>query len=374
VESVLLDLPLPVVYLAEEPNGRELVVDGQQRLTALLTFLEDKWPLAGLRLHSGLNGKYFRDLDRLTRLKLRRASLRVTTILKDSDNELKFEIFERLNTGSVALNDQELRNCIYRGGYNVLLRKMAADTDFMALLGLTEPERRMRDVELVLRFAAFFHAENFAYQAPLRTFLSEEMARYQHIDHSDAVHLWHAFRNSVQLVRDMLGPQALRRFRRGGPADPNGAWEDRFNAALYEVLMCGFTLYPRHQSQPHLATLREALLWLMTEDEEFIAALEGATSAPWAVEARFGKWLEVMKTVVGTGRPTSSVRARKQEILSQQNECFICGQPVAALDDATIIGLSRFLPEEYELSQQLRLAHRFCKWHQVRLVRGAGNG
>ena len=72
------------------------------------------------------------------------------------------------------------------------------DRDSLALLGITQPERRMRDVELVLRFAAFYHAENFAYRAPMRTFLSEEMARFQHINSADAVTLYHAFRDSVR--------------------------------------------------------------------------------------------------------------------------------------------------------------------------------
>jgi hypothetical protein len=375
IESVLLDLPLPIIFLAEEAGGRESVVDGQQRLTALFTFLDGKWALSSLELHPELNGVHFADLPRQLRLKIRRAPIRVTTILKESDEELKFEIFERLNTGSVALNDQELRNCIYRGGYNNLLKKMAADGDFLYLLGLTQPERRMRDVELVLRFAAFYHAGDSAYRAPMRRFLNEEMAHFRHITNEEAVEMYHAFRDAVQTLREMMGQQAGRRFRRGHEQDPNGAWEARrFNAALFDVLLGGFTRYPRREAQPHLGTLREALLWLLTEDEEFIASCEASTSSKRMVSTRFDKWLGVLRQVVGESRRPSSVRRHKEEILRRTQECCICGQDIKQLDDAAILGLDRFLPDESELAQELRLAHRFCKWNQVRQVRGAGGG
>ncbi len=370
IESVLLDLPLPLVYLAEAADGRESVVDGQQRLTAIFTFMDNKWPLAGLTFYHALNGLYFHQLDNLTRRNLRRAALRVTTILEDSDEEIKFEIFERLNTGSVALNDQEMRNCIYRGGYNNLLKKMAADTDFMALLGLSQPERRMRDVELVLRFAAFYQAGPDSYHAPLRHFLNQEMARRRDIDNRQAVTLFHAFRDAVQLVRDMLGPHAFRRFRRGNDGDPNGTWAtDRFNAALYDILLNGFTRYPRKQMQPHLDTLREALLWLMCDDEEFSSSIEQSTGSEQMVRTRFAKWLGVLENVVGPGRPPSTARWHKHEILQRQPACVLCGNQIKLLDDVAIIGLNRYLPEETELSQDLRLAHRFCKWQHVRHLR-----
>ena len=83
--------------------------------------------------------------------------LKVVVIEKDSHPEVKFEVFERLNTGAVKLNDQELRNCIYRGRYNELLKRLSQNKDFLFLFGLKEPDKRMRDRELILRFFAFYH-------------------------------------------------------------------------------------------------------------------------------------------------------------------------------------------------------------------------
>ncbi len=147
IESVFLDVPLPAIYLAEEVDGSESVIDGQQRLTSFFTFLDGT--LNGLDELRHLNGKRFGDLDKPLQAKIRKASIRAITIRKESHEDLKFEIFERLNSGSVALNDQELRNCIYRGNYNTLLRELANDPDFMFILGIQRPEKRMRDIELV---------------------------------------------------------------------------------------------------------------------------------------------------------------------------------------------------------------------------------
>src|SRR6266571_1410730 len=172
IESLMLDVPLPIVYLAEEPNGEESVIDGQQRLTSFFDFIDGQFPLHGLTALTDLNGTKYGDLDREFQGKIRKSSIRTITLQKESDPELKFEIFERLNTGSVALNDQELRNCVFRGPYNNLLREVAQEPDFMHLLGLTRPERRMRDVELALRFASFYHASYLNYRPSMKAFLN----------------------------------------------------------------------------------------------------------------------------------------------------------------------------------------------------------
>jgi hypothetical protein len=244
VESLLLDVPLPVIYLAEDDDGREAVIDGQQRLTSLIQFLDGKYALTGLRVRADLNGRRFVDLEKPLQGKIRKSSLRAITIRKESDKDLKFDIFERLNTGSVALNDQELRNCVYRGPYNTLLRDLASDKDFMALIGVDRPEKRMRDVELVLRFSAFYHATYLNYRPPMLRFLNRDMEKHQELPKQEAEELRAAFRRAVSINRSLLGKNAFKRFHRGNEKNPDGYWEQkRFNASLYDILMWGFTRY-----------------------------------------------------------------------------------------------------------------------------------
>ena len=268
IESVLLDVPLPTIYLVEESDGKESVIDGQQRLTSFFNFLDGELTLSSLKILTELNRKRFVDLDPETKRKFKKAALRTITIQNDSDKNLRFEIFERLNTGSVALNDQELRNCVYRGAYNDLLRELADDADFRFVTGISKPEKRMRDVELVLRFAAFYHATYLNYKSPMVTFLNNDMEAHRNISPAKADEVRKEFKKGVFLTRSMLGRNAFKRFYAGKDGDRNGHWEQKkFNASLYDVLMWGFTRYEKNQVFPYLERLTEALIYLMTEDE-----------------------------------------------------------------------------------------------------------
>ncbi len=139
IESVILNVPIPIIYTAEdERSGKELVIDGQQRLLTFHGFKNNQFKLKGLTILKELNGYKFNDLSNANDSVIKELSgklgdlqdnfcdrpLRVVKILKESHPDIKFEIFERLNRGSTKLNDQELRNCIYRGNFNELLKKI----------------------------------------------------------------------------------------------------------------------------------------------------------------------------------------------------------------------------------------------------------
>ncbi len=142
IESAILDIPIPSIYLAEEQDGREYVIDGQQRLISFFSFIDGKFPdgkefrLTGLKVLQELNTRSFKELDQHMQDKILYYKSRVITFTSESDEQLKFEVFERLNTGSVSLNNQELRNCIYHGPYIDLLRELSKEEDFRYLLGL----------------------------------------------------------------------------------------------------------------------------------------------------------------------------------------------------------------------------------------------
>src|SRR3990172_3109289 len=179
IESIFLDIPLPIIYLSEEEDGKTYVIDGQQRLTSLFGFIDGKHPdgkpfkLVKTSVFPALIGKTFRELPDDLQEKITCYKVRIITFLKDSAQNLKYEIFERLNSGSVSLNDQELRNCIFRGTYNEFLKELSDDPDFRFLLGIQRPDKRMKDVELVLRFAAFYHSTYLNYKSPMKNFLNQ---------------------------------------------------------------------------------------------------------------------------------------------------------------------------------------------------------
>lgn len=375
IESSLLDIPLPVIYLAEAQDGKEYVIDGQQRLTAFFSFIDGKFPdgadfrLSGLKVFNELNRKFFRDLDEQLQDKIRYCKIRTITFKRDSDSNLKFEIFERLNTGSVSLNDQELRNCIYRGPYNELLKKLSGNEDFKHLMNITQPDKRMRDVGLVLRFAAFFHATYLNYKPSMRKFLNEDMERYQLISEADAAELTNALKNSLGIVKSLLGKHAFKRFYKGTASDPNGYWESKkFNASLYDVLMFSFAKQDKNTVYQNLDSIREGFIDLMTSDGEFITSIEKSTSSVQAVTTRFDKFRLMLQAIIGIGRkePRCFSYTLKQRLYEQDQTCMICGQEIQGIDDSAVDHIEQYWTGGKTIPENARLAHRYCNWARPR--------
>ena len=158
IESILIDVPIPVIYLAEERNCSYSVIDGQQRLTTFISFVDGKFPngeefkLSGLKILPELNKKRFSDLSKELQNKIRGTTLHSIIIRRESNEDIKFEIFERLNTGSIKLNEDEIRNSVYRGKYIDLLKDLADNPDFHFLVNNENARKRMIYRGMILRF------------------------------------------------------------------------------------------------------------------------------------------------------------------------------------------------------------------------------
>lgn len=369
IESAILDIPLPVVYLSEETDGKEYVIDGQQRLTAFFSFIDDKFPdgsnfrLSGLKVLSDLNKKAFRDLNDDQQDKVRGCAIRTITFKRESDPNLKFEIFERLNTGSVSLNDQELRNCIYRGRYNAVLKELSEDSNFRFILDLQSPEKRMRDLELVLRFAAFFHQTYLNYKPPIRVFLNVEMAAFRQVTQEKEDELRKAFMNATYLLRTVLGKNAFRRYYTGNAQDHNGYWEDKqLNTSLYDILMWSFARLDKNNAVRNADAIREALINLMTTDQQFIDSIEKSTSSKTAVNIRFDRWRQALENVIDVNHREERCfsRALKEKLFEVNPTCTICGNRINDVDDSAIDHIEQYWCGGRTIPENARLVHRYC--------------
>lgn len=375
IESALLEIPLPVIYLSEERDGKEYVIDGQQRLTTFFSFIDGQFPngkdfkLSGLKVFTELNRKLFKDLDEELQDKIRYCKIRTITFRKESEADLKFEIFERLNTGAVSLNDQELRNCIYRGSYNKLLKELSKDNDFMSLLGLKGPDKRMKDMELILRFAAFYHFTYLNYKPPMRKFLNNDMEKYQHISDTEVTELKNAFKNTITIIKSLLDRHAFKRFYKGDEKNPNGYWEPKkFNASLYDILMYSFAKENKNKVYQNLDSIREALIHLMTNDQEFIDAIELSTSSVQAVTKRFDKFRLALQDIIGIAEkePRCFSLKLKQELYDDNQTCSICSQKIHNIDDAAIDHVKQYWTGGRTIPENARLTHRYCNWARPR--------
>jgi hypothetical protein len=327
--------------------------------------LDNDYALSSLKALSGSNGKYFKDLDGATQKAVKNCAVRVVLFKKESDPNLRFDIFERLNTGAVPLNDQELRNCIFRGPYNDLLIELSRDPEYMKLMGFAGPEKRFKDVAYVLRFAAFFHAGYLKYSPSMARFLNDDMEKHQQISAKGRKELQTAFKTSVALVTSLLGTNAFKRYYRGEELDKDGYWEPKkFNASLYDILMDGFADKDKNRVMANLDAIREALIVLMTTDPEFIDSIELSTSSKQAIRMRFNKWRSAVDAIVEKSKkqPRCFSRQLKRELYDQNATCTLCNQHIANVDDAAVDHIEMYWLGGKTIPNNARLTHRYCNW------------
>jgi hypothetical protein len=234
VESLLLNIPIPLLYFAETADSKWEIFDGHQRVQSVVRFVENDLVLRGLDVLTHLNKKKWRDLTTQEQRHFMRRMLRAVVITADSHPSMKYEIFERLNTGSIVLNAQELRNSLYRGALNDLLHELARAEPLRVCIGTKEPRRRMVDEELVLRFFAL-RAQLAKYRPPLKKYLNNYMNDVpDNNEHLEV--LRDVFLSTATAVAKTLGALAFRQL------DPHGKALDRApNRALFDAQMLAFS-------------------------------------------------------------------------------------------------------------------------------------
>jgi Protein of unknown function DUF262 len=173
VESVLLNVPIPPCYLSQNADFELDVIDGQQRIYSLFRFVENQFKLKQLKVLPELNGLRFFELSSKLQRQLTTHTLRCVLVTNQSHSEIKFDVFERLNTNTVPLSSQELRNCVYRGPLNDLLGELAEGEIWLSVLGRKSPDKRLRDEELILRFFAYHLLGLGSYRTPMKNWLND---------------------------------------------------------------------------------------------------------------------------------------------------------------------------------------------------------
>ena len=209
IESLLLNIPVPPLYFSETEDARFEVIDGHQRVRSIARFLNNEFGLSGLRVLGELKGQRFHHIpDREKRFLMTR-SLRVVVITHESHPNMKYEVFERLNTGGISLNSQELRNSIYRGSFNREIKMMVKNEDFRTCIGTRAPRRRMVDEELVLRFFALRDTLE-TYRPPLKRVLNEYMDVHRNPDEDWLGERRAVFVATTTSLASVLGSQSFR--------------------------------------------------------------------------------------------------------------------------------------------------------------------
>ena len=156
IESLIMGLPIPYIFIAETKDGRFEIVDGSQRIRTLAAFLNDELILKGLEKIPSLNNVAFSDLNKSRQRKINNISLRMISLAEQTTEESKNDIFERINRGSDLLKDMESRRGIYKGKFNEFVHSLAEKEEFKKITPVAHwLEKRKEREELVLRFLPF---------------------------------------------------------------------------------------------------------------------------------------------------------------------------------------------------------------------------
>ena len=288
IESLIIQCPIPVIYLNQERDEGFSVIDGNQRLRSIRRFLENEFGLTGLTSYPELGGLTFEELDKRFQRHISNRVLRCTAILKETHPQVKFDVFERLNSGAVALTRQELRHGLYYGPLLKRASEVATELKLDRHLGVRQ-DKRMKAEELVVRYWAL--STNLAgYEKPLATFISQFTEEQRNIDPADLEKLVVGLKTAHRRVVELFGSHALVYSRDG---------RSKFNAAVFDaqLVAAGKLSTARFESlKKRKKAVREAYTRLEAEPE-FSKSVTLATSDESALRGRIQKVTTLLKNV-----------------------------------------------------------------------------
>ncbi len=237
IESFIMNVPVPPIFLNEDEFGKYSVIDGKQRLNTIQRFLTSELELVGLEVYRDFNGKTFSDLPLIYQNYIKtRAVLRAIIILSESDEDIKYKVFQRLNTGGVSLNAQEIRNSAYPGDLNDLILTLSENSTFHKLLGVDDINeskiyQEMKDVEYVLRFFTFFENPNY-FSGDIAWKMSDFIRKNQRMDRSKIIKFEKKFLSTINFIYRLFGEYAFKRWW-----ETKGEWKKKITTPLFDAVI-----------------------------------------------------------------------------------------------------------------------------------------
>lgn len=299
IESILMGIPIPVMYFFETTDGRKQVVDGRQRITTIINYLNDRFSLKELKILSGLNGSKFSDLDTKLQGIIEDYQFSVNIIQPPTPERVKYDIFDRVNRGGTRLNNQEMRNALYNGKATEILKELSQSEEFLNATERKVNKARMKDQYIISRALAFYlwlngdlnsidGMEPIEYKSDIDDFLAKVMiAVNDHLDENVVQNATGKFLLAMERIHRILGADAFRFIpKEHGKRRP-------INMLLFEVLAYLFT-FDDVEEEVTKQVIEE---WKVEMDDTGSAFRESVDATPNVV-ARFEeaeKLLELIK-------------------------------------------------------------------------------
>lgn len=220
IESILLGLPLPSIYMSQYKDGRLTIIDGLQRISTIRRFMNDELELSHMEYFPECNGKKYSELKGVIPLllfrKIRQTQLMCFVIDYRSPAMLKYDLFRRLNTGGKALNDQEVRNCLSRPHLQRLLKDMIISPEFVKATNDSVKDIRMVAQECALRFIYFYDQYSDinvigSYDGYMRDCLNTYVEKLNSLSPNELEKYLKCFKKSMQMAQKLFGEYAFRK-------------------------------------------------------------------------------------------------------------------------------------------------------------------
>lgn len=288
IESVLMRIPLPVFYLAEDSYGRMVVVDGLQRLSTFRRFVNNELRLR-LNDRPELHGSRFSDLSPKLQNRVEDCNLILYVIDAKAPDQTRLDIFDRVNSGE-PLSRQQMRNCLFMGPATRFLRDESKTDLFLEATGRSLRTSIMRDREFVNRFCAFQILALDDYR-DMDDFLAKALRKMN----SEVVSLpavSKQFRTTLDNNLRLFGRHAFRKH------SPSQKYRNVLNASLWDVMSTGLSRCSAEIVDERSDAIRDGLYWLL-EDEDFADSITYSTNSVKQVRCRFAMANVMFEDVFG---------------------------------------------------------------------------
>lgn len=312
IESFIINIPVPPIFLYERAYNSYEVMDGQQRITAISDFYNNRFKLTGLDLWPELNGLSYLALPNKIRAGLDRRSISSIVLLKESapDEEdaifLRQLVFERLNTGGVKLERQEIRNSLSNGPFNIMLYELARGDLFREIWGLPkfEPEelsdhkrpvyeyaffKKMEDIEVVLRFFALRHMKH--YRFGIQGFLDLYMIRSKAFGEDDVAFFKHLYESTLQCAAAIYGENIFK-------VHDGENWIGKATKGMYDAIMVPLSEYLDKHEQLKDRSDQVVAETIQLFEREGVAAITGRASTKKDLENRIDLFRQLFRRVL----------------------------------------------------------------------------
>lgn len=246
IDSLLLGLPVPSIFLAKTPNEKLLIIDGYQRIMTVYDYVRGIFAgdnkvfklSRSEKINSKWRGKAFSELTDTEQRKVRNTTIHAIIFLQQhptSDDTSLYQVFERINTSGRTLLPQEIRNCVYQGSFNTLLLKLNKLPNWRILFGSVEEDQRMRDIEFILRFFALNSPEFDALtqeNISLKKFLNQFLGKFTNLTDAQILDYENRFTTCINFIFQNIGANAFNNISSTIP----GKFSPNFSPTIFDSI------------------------------------------------------------------------------------------------------------------------------------------